>query len=162
MIVIAIIAILAAFAIPAYQDYTKRTYVAEGLVLASAAKLAITEFYAVHGSFSLDLGNNGSNLLRNENVGLAAPTDITGQAVASVEVNGVSIQILYNEKVAEGARLTLQVKGDSNYNNGYGDPTAPNYAPANPGSIEWGCRPKDGYGLGTNIVAKWLPASCRV
>ena len=43
MIVVAIIGILAAVALPAYQDYTKRAKVTEGLSLASAAKLAVAE-----------------------------------------------------------------------------------------------------------------------
>ncbi len=45
MIVIAIIGILAALAIPAYQDYTIRTKVGEGLALAAAAKIAVAETY---------------------------------------------------------------------------------------------------------------------
>ena len=51
MIVVAIIAILAAVAIPAYSDYTKRAYVSEGLGLAAAAKTATAEYYAANGSF---------------------------------------------------------------------------------------------------------------
>lgn len=51
MIVVAIIGILAAIAIPAYQDYTKRARVSEGLSLASAAKTAVAEYYASNGSF---------------------------------------------------------------------------------------------------------------
>ncbi len=49
MIVVAIIAILAAIAIPQYQDYTKRAKVSEGLVLADAAKLAVSETYQAKG-----------------------------------------------------------------------------------------------------------------
>ena len=51
MIVIAIIGILAAIAIPAYQDYTIRSKVAEGLNLAGAAKLAVAETYDSEGRF---------------------------------------------------------------------------------------------------------------
>ena len=46
MIVVAIIGILAAVALPAYQDYTKRSHVSEGMSLASGAKSAMTEYYA--------------------------------------------------------------------------------------------------------------------
>jgi type IV pilus assembly protein PilA len=51
MIVVAIIGILAAIAIPAYQDYTKRARVTEGLSLASAAKTSVTEYYASNNIF---------------------------------------------------------------------------------------------------------------
>ena len=51
MIVVAIIAILAAIAIPAYQDYTIRAQVSEGPVLADGAKTAVAEFFQKHGCF---------------------------------------------------------------------------------------------------------------
>src|ERR1700754_311506 len=51
MIVVAIIAILAAIAIPQYQDYTKRAKVSEGIVLADAAKLAVSETYQAKGAW---------------------------------------------------------------------------------------------------------------
>ena len=51
MIVIAIIRILAAIAIPAYQNYTIRSQVTEGLSLADGWKTAISEYYAQNGSF---------------------------------------------------------------------------------------------------------------
>ena len=53
MIVIAIIGILAAIAIPQYQDYTIRARNAEGLSLASAAKVAVAETYQANGSFDV-------------------------------------------------------------------------------------------------------------
>ena len=51
MIVIAIIGILAALAIPAYQDYLIRSQASEGLAMASAAKAAVAEFYANRGAW---------------------------------------------------------------------------------------------------------------
>ncbi len=51
MIVIAIIGILAAIAIPAYQDYVIRSQVSEGLTMASAAKASVSEFYANRGTW---------------------------------------------------------------------------------------------------------------
>lgn len=51
MIVVAIIGILAAVAIPSYQDYTARAQVSEGLALTSAYKTTLAEFYADQGRF---------------------------------------------------------------------------------------------------------------
>ena len=80
MIVVAIIGILAAIAIPAYQDYTIRAQVSEGLSLMDGAKTAITEFYT----------NNGHFPLNNSSAGLAPANSITGNYVSSVtNVSGV-------------------------------------------------------------------------
>src|SRR6201991_436803 len=74
MIVVAIIAILAAIAIPAYQDYTIRSQVSEGLSLADGAKTAVAEYYTNKGTYP---GTNGS-------AGLAAAASIGGNYVAQV------------------------------------------------------------------------------
>ena len=61
MITVAIVGILAAVALPAYQDYVARSQVSEGLVLASGAKPVIAEYYSNHGRYpsSSDIGFNG-------------------------------------------------------------------------------------------------------
>jgi type IV pilus assembly protein PilA len=98
MIVVAIIGILAAIAIPAYQDYAKRSHVTEGLSLAAAAKTAVSEYWATNGSFPS----------ANSSVGLPPSASITGNAVRSVAVgaNGL-ITITYNSKVQSGGTLML-------------------------------------------------------
>ena len=77
MIVVAIIGILAAIAIPQYQNYVARSQVAEALSLASGAKTAVAEYFMINGSFPAD----------NETAGLAAADDITGKYVDSVTVD---------------------------------------------------------------------------
>lgn len=97
MIVVAIIGILAAVALPAYQDYTKRSHVSEGLSLASGAKTSVTEFYSSMGRLP---GNNTS-------AGLATAASISGNAVTSVTVANGLITIQYNAKVEDTKKLVL-------------------------------------------------------
>ena len=94
MIVVAIIGILAAIAIPAYQDYTKRTHVSEGLSLAGGAKAAVTEFFSTNGTWPT----------RNGSAGIATAASIKGNAVNSVTVgsSGKITVALNATKVASG------------------------------------------------------------
>lgn len=98
MIVVAIIGILAAIAIPAYQDYTKRSHVSEGLNLAGGAKAAVAEYYA----------SNGSWPTNNPLAGLKLQNSINGNAVNSVLVSNNQITVTFNTKVTSGATLILQ------------------------------------------------------
>jgi len=99
MIVVAIIGILAAIAIPAYQDYTIRAQVSEGLSLAGGAKAAVTEYYQDRGVMPAD----------NATAGLPAAASITGDYVGNVAVGaGGVITVTYS-----GPDAHSQIAGDS-------------------------------------------------
>ena len=135
MIVVAIIGILAAIALPAYQDYTTRSRVAEGLSLAAGAKTAVVETFSSTGSWPAN----------NESAGLATnATDISGAAVESVAVSvagsGGRITIQYNQSVINDATAAnRQITLDA------ADAT---------GSITWTCNRGQ-------IDASLVPANCR-
>jgi len=134
MIVIAIIGILAAIAIPAYQDYTVRAQVSEGLSLADGLKTPAVEYF-----------NNTGNWPASGITGIPAAASVTGNYVSSVTMaavtNGVGlITVAYNQPKSnqniKSATLVL-----SAINNG--------------GSVNFVCK------AGTNMPAKYLPSSCR-
>ena len=131
MIVVAIIGILAAIAIPAYQDYTIRAQVSEGLSLSAGAKAAVAEYYQDQGAFPSD----------NNEAGLEASGNITGQYVTQVAVGNADGVIT----VTYGNKANANIAGD----------TLTLSATDNNGSISWACA--DGGGL----QDKWLPAACR-
>ena len=81
MIVVAIIGILAAIALPAYQDYTARAQMSEALILADGQKGAVTEYYADKGVFP---GSNAS-------AGIANASDISGKYVQQVGISGAGV-----------------------------------------------------------------------
>ncbi|HEZ3086996.1 TPA: pilin [Neisseria meningitidis] len=105
MIVIAIVGILAAVALPAYQDYTARAQVSEAILLAEGQKSAVTEYYLNHGIWPKN----------NTSAGVASSaTDIKGKYVKSVEVkNGVVTAEMASSgvnKEIQGKKLSLWAK----------------------------------------------------
>ncbi len=113
MIVVAIIGILAAVAIPAYLDYTVRAQISEGLNVSSGAKTAVTEFYQDRGVFPTD----------NVEAGLEAAANINGKYVTSVTSAGAVITILY------GNDANFRITGQ----------TVTLTAVDNLGSVAWAC-----------------------
>src|SRR5690554_6846865 len=98
MIVVAIIGILASVALPAYQDYTKRAHVSEGMSLAAGAKAAVTEYFASEGEFPSS----------NTAAAIASSASITGNAVKSVGVSGSGIiTVTFNTKVENNTTLIM-------------------------------------------------------
>jgi type IV pilus assembly protein PilA len=114
MIVVAIIGILAAVAIPAYLDYAVRTQVAQGLSIASAAKAAVTEYYQDQGVFPGD----------NATAGIEAAGNIRGKYVTQVEVTGAGlIQVTYGNDVNTKILNAVLIMTPTN----------------NVGSVSWAC-----------------------
>ena len=145
MIVVAIIGILAAVAIPQYQNYVARAQVAEGLALASGAKTAIAEYRSTTGEWPAD----------NAAAGLAAdPEDISGKYVKSLTLCDLGgkhgacgkqvsawVVLLFKDTAhasIAGGTLSLEGKDEG-------------------GSISWLC-----YGdLGDPNITDYLPSSCK-
>ncbi|HEZ3677400.1 TPA: pilin [Neisseria meningitidis] len=146
MIVIAIVGILAAVALPAYQDYTARAQVSEAILLAEGQKSAVTEYYLNHGEWP---GNNSS-------AGVATSANIKGKYVQSVTVaNGVITAQMASSGVnneIKGKKLSLWAKRQN-------------------GSVKWFCgqpvtrndtAKDDTVANGNNgINTKHLPSTCR-
>ncbi len=151
MIVVAIIGILAAIAIPAYQDYTIRAQVTEGMNLAGGVKTAVAEYYANNGTWPTALQGNAAGQLGFT----GAPS---GKYVGSVALSaaGGSIIITYTGPQANAllsASPRLDIRPGLSANNdviwfcGRAPVAAATTAPITAD--------------GTTVVNKYLPASCR-
>jgi type IV pilus assembly protein PilA len=155
MIVVAIIGILAAIAIPAYQDYLVRAQVTESLNLASSAKASVAESFAQTGTWPLD----------NDAAGLAVGTDIKGKYVDSVVVTDGTITMTFATNDATNKNLhgeTLALEPGLSENNdvvwrcGRSDETT--FAVFNDVS---GATASPDSETATSVLNKYLPKSCR-
>jgi len=132
MIVVAIIGILAAIALPAYQDYTKRTKVSEGLNLAGAAKLAVSEFYSSKGHFPPNYTS----------AGLPAAVSIVGDYTSSISV------------VASTGVLSIKYRADATGDSQIDGQSVVMVPYTSAGSVTWTCNTG-------SVASKFLPAKCR-
>ncbi|HFA7424875.1 TPA: pilin, partial [Neisseria gonorrhoeae] len=107
MIVIAIVGILAAVALPAYQDYTARAQVSEAILLAEGQKSAVTEYYLNHGEWPEN----------NTSAGVASSGEIKGKYVKEVKVAKGVVTATMNSsgvnKEIQGKRLSLWARREN-------------------------------------------------
>lgn len=136
MIVVAIIGILAAIALPAYQDYTARAQMSEALTLADGQKGAVTEYYADKGEFPAN----------NTSAGVAAATDIKGKYVTSVTIGTSGTGSAAKATITSALNTSGVAAGISGKN-------LVLTGTANNGSTQWECT--------SSADAKYRPAACR-
>ena len=153
MIVVAIIGILAAIAIPAYQNYTIRAQVTEGLSLAAGWKTAISEYYAQNGAFPACSSSAAAGL-----AGCIAVTGASsGKYVGTVAVvAGGQIQVVYtgpqaNTKLSAAGKNMLTISPGLSANQDVVWVCGLSATPAGTTGVE---------ATSTTVPAPYLPASC--
>jgi type IV pilus assembly protein PilA len=153
MIVVAIIGILAAIAIPAYQDYTIRSRITEGLSLASAAKIAVAETYSSRGGVALTQADTGYVF--------AATKYVANVAIAPIGATPVlgdgAITVTYAPPAGAPANLAIVITPGSGVP--AGGPVRLPTGPMAPGlPVDFGC----GISPAANATFnKYVPANCR-
>ncbi len=132
MIVVAIIGILAAVALPAYQDYTTRAKVSEVVLAASSARTAIAEYVAASGAF---------------------PSSASSASIATQSSKYVASLVYANTSASAGV-VTVTAQGDNSIT---GKTVQLAGTTGQNGVVLWVCGPGTTSGMDT----KYLPASCR-
>jgi type IV pilus assembly protein PilA len=147
MIVVAIIGILASVALPAYQDYTARAKISEGILAASACRTSITESV-----------QSGSGALPGPGLwGCESKTGVqSSKYVSAIMTNGdgeINVVITNVNTIANGMSIILKPYSDAGATSPIANATSSGSAIA-----AWNCGPMS---TNANDISKYLPGSCR-
>jgi type IV pilus assembly protein PilA len=147
MIVVAIIGILAAIALPAYQDYTVRAQVGEGLIAASAFKIGVTELFANRGvagitAYAAEVAADQANIITPKITAVVISNAAATMGAITVSMGGIAQLTATTRSLIFSPRIGGAAISDAN----------------STGTVDWVCNPALS---GTTILAKFLPAECR-
>ena len=146
MVVVAIIGILVAVAVPQYQDYIARSRIVEGMNLSSSAKLAVTEVFATRGIVAMDEATSGSF------------TFIPTRSVKLIEITpSGAIAIDYQNTVAPEGKNTLHLIPTNEPDANVPKPIDLSKTEGSTWSGGWSCRSTE-----TNLLPQLLPSECRI
>jgi type IV pilus assembly protein PilA len=146
MVVVAIIGILVAVAVPQYQDYIARSRIVEGMNLSSSAKLAVTEVFATRGTVAMDEATSGSF------------TFIPTRSVKLIEITpSGAIAIDYQNTVAPEGKNTLHLIPTNEPDANVPKPIDLSKTEGSTWSGGWSCR-----SIETNLLPQLLPSECRI
>jgi type IV pilus assembly protein PilA len=156
MVVVAIIGILASLAVPAYQDYSVRARVSEGLSLAGVAKTQVQDVF-----------NSGTSSTNGYASGYAAPAATTN--IKSLSINPATgvITITTQKNAGNGTLLLVPYTGTSAAATPLPDATA-DFSVPDQAAVAWRCMAKDAaaptgitLAAAPTLEAKYAPAECR-
>ena len=146
MVVVAIIGILVAVAVPQYQDYIARSRIVEGMNLSSSAKHAVTEVFATRGTVAMDEATSGSF------------TFIPTRSVKLIEITpSGAIAIDYQNTVAPEGKNTLHLIPTNEPDANVPKPIDLSKTEGSTWSGGWSCRSTE-----TNLLPQLLPSECRI
>jgi type IV pilus assembly protein PilA len=137
MIVIAIVGILAAIALPAYQDYTVRAKMAEPMAYLSEAKTGLSEYYASQGTFPTTIAQSGINANPDTDIVASIKYDVTSKRIGVLLKNDI---IPGNPSTPGFSLSPVTTTGSFN--------------------VKWVCGGSAAAGV-VNIPTKYLPSTCR-
>lgn len=145
MIVIAIVGILAAIALPAYQDYTVRAKMSEPVAVLAEAKTTIAEFYAANGYLPEDAAESGINT--NPNTDIVASLYYSSAVTAGLPLItvGLKADVLPDGTTASDNDVGFSLSGVTTSGN----------------RLIWNCKRSVYTGVSGEVAAKYLPANCR-